>query len=91
VKKGRILGGLRFDASEGTFGLRLDRANGLAVEIEQVIREAETGFHREISDSDSAPSGQIEFVAVLDNPARRHQIGVDLPSGSLLGRFRHAP
>lgn len=46
-----IFGRLRFDACERSFGFRLNGTNSLAIEVEQVVREAEAGFNREIRGS----------------------------------------
>ena len=88
---GGILGGLRFDARERALGLGFDCADRLAVEIEQVVREAEARLHRELAHGDAATGGQVEVIAVLDDPAGSRQFGVDFAPGFLFGCFRHPP
>src|SRR5262245_56798130 len=40
---------------------------------------------------DATPRRDINFVAILNDPACRGIVSVNFPPGSLLWRFRHAP
>lgn len=51
---GSVFRGLRFDTGQRAFRLRLDCADRLAVDVEQIIGETETRLHRELTDSDPA-------------------------------------
>ena len=84
-----ILGRLSFNSGERALGLCLDRAYGLAVEIEQVIGKAEARFHWKFARGDASPSGEVQVFPVLDEPARGHQVGVDIAARSLFRVFGH--
>ena len=86
---GRILGGLRFDASERSVTLGLDGAERFAIQIKEVVGEAESRFHLEFADGDAASRGQVDFVAILDKPAGCRQIEIDLAPCLLFGRVGH--
>ena len=86
---GGVLRGLRLDAGEGAFGLGFDGAHGLAVEVEQVVREAEARLHREFAYGDAATRGQVQIVAVLHQPASRDELRVDSTPRSLFRGVYH--
>ena len=81
---------LRLHASERALRLCLDRTYRLAVKAKEIIGKAKTGLHRKFAHGDTAPRREVEVFPVLDDPARRRHIGVDLPSRFLLGRLRHS-
>lgn len=86
---GGVFRGLLLDAGEGALGLRLHRAQGLAVEVEQIIGETEAGLHRELAHGDTAASGKVKIAAILNEPARSRQVGVDFAAGFLFWGLRH--
>ena len=69
---------LDLDARQGVaLGLRLEDADGLAVDEEQVVGEAVAVGELELADGDAAAGGQVHLVAVLDDPAGLLQLAVD--------------
>jgi hypothetical protein len=49
-----------------------------------------SGFiHRELADSDTAASGEIGVLSVLNDPSGSYQKLVDLPAGQILGCYGH--
>lgn len=85
---GGVFGRLFFDASERAFGLGLNRTDGLAVKIKQVIRKTEAGLYAKFTHRNAPTYGKVEFVATLDESTRCHQTGVTLAARLLLGGFR---
>ena len=73
---GGVFGGLGLHAGERAFRLGFDRADGLAIEIEQIVGEPETRLHRKLADGDTATGGQVEVVALLHEPAGGCQVGI---------------
>jgi len=71
-------------------GLGFHRADGYAIEIEQVVGEAEAGLHLELADGDAASGGEVQFLAALNQPASGRQVAVDFAVGLLFGGLRHA-
>ena len=68
---GRILCRLRLDAGERAFRLGLDSARGLSIDVEEIICESKSGFHREFARRNAATGCKIEFVPILDDPTAR--------------------
>jgi hypothetical protein len=48
---------LSFNAAEGALGLGFNRADRLAVYIEEIICRTETGFQLELTNGDTSASG----------------------------------
>jgi hypothetical protein len=67
------------------FGLRLEDAGGLAVHEQEVVGKTMAGSQLELAYRDTASGGQVHLAPVLDDPPCRHQAGVDLRPGLLLG------
>ena len=97
---GDVLAGLGLDADEGGADLLgLEHADRLAVHEEQVVGNAVAGLEGELADGDTChrPArggrGQVDRPVVLDDPAGRGQLLVDLNARSSLGRQvrLHAP
>ena len=86
---GGVFGGLSLDARESALRLGLDRAQGLAVKVKQVIGVAETWLHGELPYGDAAAGGEVEFVTALDDPTGGGQVGVYEASSLLFRGFRH--
>lgn len=89
-KAGGVFRGLRFDTCQRPLGLRLHRAERLAIDIEHVVGETEARLHLEFANGDSATGRQIDILEILDEPACGHQIRVDFAAGALLGCFGHS-
>jgi hypothetical protein len=82
-------GRLRFDPGERAFGFCFDGADGLAIDVEQIVREAEARLHLELARGDATPGREVKVVAALDEPACRRQVGIDFSAGLLFGRLWH--
>ena len=79
-----VLAGLRLDAGQREAnGLGLQRADGLLVDEEQVVRKA--GRQRELTHGDALAPVEVARGVVLDQPACGREHGVDLDAG---GGFR---
>ncbi len=76
---GRLLGDAR---QERAFLLGLDDADGFAIDEQEIIAGA--GFKRRLTQCDTAPGGGIELLVILNDPAARNELRVDLFSGFLL-------
>jgi len=63
--------------------LRLEDADGLAIDEEEVV--CRTGGERELADSYPAARGEVRLVSILDRPAGIAKPGVDIDAGALLG------
>jgi len=86
---GSVLCRLSFDAGERALRLGLHCSDRFAVEVEEVIGETETRFHRKLPHRDATTGREVEVFTVLHEPTGGSQVGVDLAAGSLLGCFRH--
>src|SRR6266487_790488 len=63
-----VLARLFLDAGQRvTFGLRLDGANGFAVDEEQIVHFI-AAFQKRFADGDSARSRQVDRATVLNSP-----------------------
>ena len=82
---GQVLGvvaGLLGDAREQrAFFLGLGDADRLPIQEQEVITCA--GFERRFTQRDATPGGGIELLVILNDPARRDQLRVDLLAGEL--------
>ena len=58
-------------------GLRLQRADSLFIDIQKIVGEAVALGHRELADGDTATGGQVNLVAILNDPASLAQLPVD--------------
>jgi hypothetical protein len=84
-----VFRGLGLHASKRTLGLRFYCTQRFAINIEQVIRKAESRLHRKLADSDAAACCEVKVVPVLHKPTRRDQFRINFLTGFLLGCFRH--
>lgn len=86
----RIAGGLLGDGRELRSGLfRLDDTDRCAVHDQQIV--ARSGLEWHLSERYSSASRKINGLVVLDDPARRGQLGVDLEAGALFrGQVGHS-
>jgi len=66
-----------------------NRADGLAVQVEQIVGEAGPRLHLELAHGDAAAGREVEVGAVLHEPARGGQVGLNLAPALLFGGFRH--
>src|SRR6266508_902419 len=81
-----VLRRLPLDASEcGALGLRLDHADRLAVDEEEIVRATVWGLEDELADGDAARGGEVHVACVLDSPAGCLEHLVDLDAGLVLG------
>jgi len=84
-----ILQRLDFDSGEGvTLRLGLNGPQGLAVDVEQVV--GVTGGQRELADGDAGRGRDVHLLEVLDDPARRRELLVNLQPGFVF-RLHAAP
>src|SRR5690606_329025 len=84
-----VLYRLDFDAAERVAGwLRLDDADRLAGDVEEVIGEAV--LQRELADGDPEPRRQVQIGVVLDVPAAGDELAVDVPAGLGFGHSADA-
>ncbi len=67
--------------------LRLDHADGLAIHEQEVIARA--GFQRRFAQRDATAGRGIELPVILNDPAGRGELRVDLLASALFGRFSH--
>ena len=86
---GRILGRLFLYTRESSSGLCFDCADRLAIEIEHIVCNPETGFHREFTHGNAPAGGQIDLIAILDEPTSSFQVGIDLSTRFLLRGLTH--
>ena len=85
---GRVSSGLIGDGGErGAYLLGFNYAESFAVHEEQVI--AGTGLERRLAQRDAASGGWIELLVILNDPAARNELRIDLLAGALLRGFRH--
>jgi hypothetical protein len=78
-----VVAGLSLDRCEvDALLLGLDDTNELVAEEEEVVGRA--GFGLELADGDSRRRGEVDLLAVLDNPAGGAEHRVDGASGLLL-------
>ena len=82
-KSGKILrveAGLVGDCGEGrALLLRLHHPDGDAVHEQEVVKPA--AGERDFAESDPLPCGEVQRLAVLDDPTRRDEHRVDLLAG----------
>ena len=85
-----VLGRLDLDgAQRGPGLLGFHGANGLAIDVQQIVGLAVAGDQREFPNGDAPSRMEIDRVRILHDPARRYQLAVDVFSGAV---FRlHAP
>ena len=84
-----ILRRLGFHPGQGSLRLGFDGAGDRAVYVEQVVGGAEPGLHGELAHGDAGARGEVELLLVLDQPARRLEVGVDIAARPLLGSIAH--
>jgi len=60
----------------------------VAIDQEQVVAGA--GLERDFAEDDAATGGEIDGPVILNNPAGRDELSVDLLAGESLGSERHA-
>ena len=83
-KPGGVLGRLRLDARQRAFGLGLNRAHGLSIEVEQIVRKAKARLQLKLAHGDAATRGQIQIAEILNLPARSRQVRIDRDGPSVL-------
>src|SRR5690606_30930112 len=82
----RVLRRLPLDAAERVAGgLGLECADGPAVDEEEVVGEAMPACHRELAYRDAPARVHVHVGAVLDDPSRGLEGGVDLFAGFFFG------
>ncbi|MGI8546577.1 MAG: hypothetical protein ACR2M1_04465 [Gemmatimonadaceae bacterium] len=82
---------LQLDVDEGiSRGLGLERADRLAANKEQVVGEAVARGHPELAHGDARAGREIHLRAVLDDPTRRMERGVNLLACLLFRCRAHA-
>jgi len=88
-ERGGVVGGLLGDAGERGAGLLgFDHANRLAADEEQIIAGA--GLELDFAEGDAGTGGKVDGFDILNDPAGRDELGVDLLAGLGFGRKRHA-
>lgn len=84
----RVVARLLGDAGEQRALLfRLDHADGPAIHEQEVIARA--GFQRSFAQRDATTGGGIELPVILNDPAGRGELRVDLLAGALFWGVRH--
>src|SRR5438445_13122160 len=79
--------GLELDAREGVAGgLGLHHAKSVAIDEEQVVDVAVALLQLELTDSDAFARREVHVLAILNEPARLLQQGVNLLAGLRLRR-----
>jgi len=88
---GGVLVGLQLHVGQRVAGrLGLQGTDGLAVDEEEVVGEAVPGRHPELADGHAGSGREVHPVAILDDPARGDEGGVDVDAGLLLGGQVHS-
>lgn len=82
-----VAGLLRDTGEERALLLGLDHAHGLAVHQQEVI--AGTGFERRFAKRDASGGGGVELLIILNSPATRSELRVDLFTGFLFSCDTH--
>jgi hypothetical protein len=63
----------------------LEDPRRLAIDMQEVVREAVAGFQRKLSNSYTSPGADVGGFGVLHHPSSEHQRSVDVLAGELLG------
>jgi hypothetical protein len=80
---------LDFDTGErGALFLGFDDGDGFAIDEEEVVGFAVTGFERELAEGDAAGGEEVRIGGVLDGPAGAFESGVDGEAGEGFGGGR---